>query len=948
MTTAKRTLVTAALAAVLAAGVWTLTSGPRGPRVTLPPPGLDVALKGDPDVVTGRLDNGLRFYIRSHRTPANRAELRLVVNAGSLLERDDERGAAHFVEHMAFNGTAHFPGHDVTRFLESIGMRYGPSVNATTTFDETVYSLQVPADAPAVLDRAALVLEDWAHGVSFDPAEVARERGVVLEEWRMRRGAGVRLRDLQLPILLAGSRYVDRDPIGTPESLAGLTAERLRGFYDRWYRPDLMAVVAVGDFDAAAMRSLVATHFAKIPPPAAPVARPSIEVPAPSGTRIDVASDREATSVRLGIFHLSPPASQATAGDYRRQLIERLTGALITARLTELAQCPDASLTAPAASRSRLVREVEASTISAGLREQSIETGIRDVFLELRRIVRDGFTEGELDRQRTALIRAFERAYADRETRTSETLAAEYVRNFTIDEPFPGLERELAMARDWLPDVTLGDVNAMAAVWAGGDHRVVLLNGPERANLRLPPVPAIASVIDAASRAPVAAYTPAPPPRPLLDPLPSPGSIVAEAARPLLSLTEWTLSNGAHVALAPTSFKDDEVLVRAVSPGGTSLASDAALIPAQTAAQIAESSGFGALSSGEIRRLLSGRAVSLRPVIGPFDQMLVGGSSRADLETLFQLIHLHFTPPRRDPAVFDAVAGQWRTQLTNQSGTPDFLFASAIGEALAHGHPRAKPPSPDDVAKLNLDESLAFYRARFGDASGFTFIFAGSLDVDEMRPLVERYLASLPSRGQPDQWRDTGVRAPDGVIERRVEAGREPQGRATLVFSGPYEQDGPRQAAFRAMGEILERRLRDRLREALGGTYDVSVALKLSRVPVPEQSVGINFTCDPARTDRLVADVMNEIAKFTAGGPSAREVADVKVALRREFETNSRQNGFILDRLAESYLLRSSPDSLTLTPDWYDALTAAMIQDAARACLDRRNYVKVILAPRPS
>lgn len=944
MTRAARAFLAAVAVVSLGAGTYLFLV-----RKPVPAPvdttGLADPLPFDPDVRHATLPNGLRYYVRANRHPANRAELKLVVNAGSVLEDDDQRGLAHFVEHMAFNGTRRFPKQAIAAFMDSIGMRFGPSVNATTGYDETIYSLQVPTDRPDVIDRALMVLEDWAASVSFNPIEVDEERRVVIEEWRSRRGAGARMQDAQFPVLLAGSRYADRLPIGTTASIEGFTLEALQRFYRDWYRPDLMAVVAVGDFDPQAIERRITSGFGGIPAPTSPRPRPDHDVPRLQGTTFALASDPEAAGSIVSLQSRRVPRQAVTVGDYRREMVERLTTSLVTSRLSEIAQHPGGPLLSAGAARGRFVRGLETLSVSAAVREGGIEQGLAVLHAEAARMMRFGFTDEELGRQKTNVARGFERAMAEKDRRPSAALAAEYTRHFTVAEPVPGLEVENALTARFLPGVTLDDVNAVAREWLPVENRVVVVSAPARPGAAMPDAARLTAVLNAAAAAPLTPYVSRASATTLLDRLPEPGSVTTVTRRDEAGLVEWRLSNGALVVLKPTTFKDDEVVFAAASPGGTSLASDADFVSAQTAAQVVSSMGFGRFASGDLRRVLTGKIATVRPVIGMLEEGLSGGGSRQDLETLFQLIYLTFTQPRRDERIFAALTAQMKEALANQAATPDFAFGEALALAMSQDHPRARPLRSETVAQMDLDASVKFYRERFADASDFTFVFVGSFDLDGIRPFVERYLASLPSLGRKETWRDPGIEPARGVVERRVTKGLEPKGRVALAFVSPFAYGPEHGVALRAMGEVLQTRLRDVLREALGGTYVVTVNATASRAPREQARVVVDFGSDPARADALVTRVFEEIAALQQAGPTAQQLADVKATLLRDVESASRQNAAVAARLAGQYLLGDPPEPPGRAAALISALTAAAVRDAARTALDAQNHVKVILSP---
>ena len=936
--------------AAAAAGVAALTRvGPwRESNPAARPPAaalgdLTTPLPSDPDVLTGRLDNGLRYYIRRNTQPLGRAELRLVVNAGSVLETDDQRGYAHFVEHMAFNGTEHFPKQAIAEFLQSVGMRFGPSINAATGFDETVYSLQIPTDRPDVLARSLQIFEDWAHRVTFDAAEVERERAVIVEEWRQRRGAGQRLQEAQAAVLFGDSPYATRSPIGTTESLERVTSDRLKAFYREWYRPDLIAVVAVGDFDAAAVDRLVRAQFAGLSSPAHARPRPVVDPDQPTRAQYSVSVDEEAAGASVAIHTRRPPLQHRNVGDYRQEIIERLAVAIVSARLAESAQRPGAPILGANAGRARVVRAEDVLSVRAALRPEGIDKGVLAFFLETERIARFGATVEELERQKTNTLRGLERAIAEKDARPSASLAAEYIRNFTVDEPFPGLEYEFDLHKRFLAGVSLDEVNTFVRAWLGEPNRLVVLQARQDASTSIPTAEWLERSYGVAKVARMTPYVARPDSQPLLTELPTPGAVARTTSRGA-GITEWELSNGARVVLMPTTFKEDEILFTAISPGGTSLAPDDSIVPAQTAAQVVTSLGVGKFASADLRRALTGKVAAVRPTIGSHEEGMSGGASPTDLESLFQLVYLYFTQPRPDPNIFKAYTSQMKSALAAQTDTPEFAFAAALSSALTQDHPRARPMTAETIAAMDMERSLAFYRDRFADASDFTFIFVGSFQPEALRPFVEQYLASLPALHRKERARDQGVHPPGGIVERRVERGTDPKSRTAIVFSGPWA-DPAQGLALRAAAEVLQTRLMRVLREDLGGTYTVSVQANVSRIPRDEYNVTVNFGSDPARADALAKRVLEEAAALAATGPSATDAANVKTAMTRELETSSRQNASLLMQLAQRYRTGDAPESLLDAPKLVQALDAAAIRDAARAAFNPARYVRVTLVP---
>ena len=908
---------------------------------------LGEAMPVDPAIARSALPNGLRYYVRANPKPEKRAELRLVVKAGSILEEDDQQGLAHFVEHMAFNGTRHFPKQETIAFLQSLGMRFGADVNAYTGFDETVFMLTVPTDKPGVLDRALLILEDWAHDVTFDPADIDKERGVITEEWRLRRGAGARIQDRMLPELMNGSRYADRIPIGKMDVVQHFKAERLRAFYDDWYRPDMMAVVAVGDFDASEAEALVKQHFSGLKNPASPRPRPVYGVPDRDGTVYTIQVDKELPSTTVSVERILPARPEGSVGAYRQKIVDGLFGAMMNARLAELTQKADAPFLSARTGRSQyLTRSKDAASISAFVKDGGAERGLEAILAEAERANRFGFTASELDRQKQTVLRGWERSFADRDSRVSASRAAEYVRNFLTGESLPKVDDEFVLQQRFVPEITLDELNRLPQDWYGGTtDRHVILTAPDKAGVTLPDQARLASIVAAAPSRELAAYVDRVSGTVLLEKVPEPGRVTMTSAKQALGVTEWQLSNGVKVVLKPTAFRQDEIVFRAFSAGGTSLASDADFIPASTASQLIGGSGVGKYAPPELRRLLTGKIASANAFISELDEGLTGSASPKDLETMFQLIYMRFAEPRADPGAVTAQAAQLRAVMANMSNTPGFVFAQTLAGILGNNHPRRHVDTVETIGQWDLSKSFAFYKDRFADASAFTFVFVGTFDPDTIRPLVERYLGSLPSIRRTETWKDVGARYPTGVITKQVEKGLEPKSQAAIVYTGPFVFDQTQRIAIRAMAEILQNRLRETIREQLGGTYSINASANYRPSPVPDYAISIGWGCDPARLDELITRVLKEIDALKTVGPTAQQVADEREALLRDFESVTKQNGWWVAQMAQRYENHEDPAGLLNLPDYYRKIDAAMIQQAARTYLKGDNRVQVTLVP---
>jgi zinc protease len=906
---------------------------------------LDQPLPLDPKVVFGRLDNGLSYYIRKNRKPETRAFLRLVVNAGSVLEDDDQLGLAHFVEHMAFNGTRHFAKQDLVKFMESIGMRFGPELNAYTGFDETIYILEVPTDSAEVLETAFQILEDWAHELSFEPEEIDKERGVIVEEWRLGRGASARMMDKQFPVLFQGSRYARRLPIGDRETILNFSYDTLKRFYRDWYRPDLMAVIAVGDFDEPVVEKLIKEHFSRLVTPQNERPRPLYAVPDHEKTLFAIARDKEATGTSVAVYHKLPAQDRSTAAALRQMVLEMLYNGMLNQRFYEITRKPDPPFLRAYSSLDRLSRSKAAYTLGASVKEGGIERGLEALFRESERVTRFGFTPTELDREKRDFERFLEQAYAERDKTESGSYVAEYTRHFLEGEAAPGIEYEVGLYKQFLPGISLEEINRLGRSWISPSSRVVLVSAPDKEGVVVPSEQTLLEIIDRTAGEKITPYEDKAADQPLLESLPEPGQVVHTETLPEMEITEWTLANGVRIVLKPTDFKEDEILVRGFSPGGTSLAEDKDYVAASTAAMAVAAGGLGKFNAVDLGKALTGKAAMVRPYISSLEEGITGSASPKDLETLFQLIYLTFTAPRADASVFDIMVAQMKAVLANRAASPEVAFADTMTTTLAQNHYRARPFRPELIGEMNLDKSYAFYKDRFADAGDFTFIFLGNLDLQAMRPLVERYLGALPSLHRKESWRDEGIRPPRGVVAREVHKGLEPKSRVGLVFTGPFQFDQAHRNAIRALALILETRLREILREDLSGTYGASVDAGYTKIPDQEYSVRISFGCDPARVEELVNAVFSEIDNVRNTGPTEQDVSDSRQALFRDYETNMKENGWLLAQITSRYRLGEDPRGLLHYKESLEGLSREVIQQAARTYLDRNNYVKVTLFP---
>ena len=609
---------------------------------------LDAPFGADPDLRMGRLDNGLTYYVRSNPKPEGRALLRLVVNVGSLQEEDDEQGLAHFLEHLAFNGTENFAKHEIIDFLEGVGMRFGSHLNASTSFNETIYKLEVPTDDEAIVSKALLILEDWASGILFETEEIEKERGIVIEEWRARKGVGQRLMEKQLPLMYYGSKYVDRLPIGLVPIIESLSREQFLSFYQKWYRPDLMAIVAVGDFDAAAIEQSIRERFADLENPADAPERRSYPLENHEETFFMIETDPELTSSSAGVYFKTDIREQGTPRTYRQSLIENIYFSMMNNRLYERAKEAEPPFVGAGVGRGALGREKAYYRMGVGFIGDQYELGMKAMMQEVERARRDGFAQTELDRVKANILRSLEKAWDERDKRQSSSFVREYISNFTVNEPIPGLEKELALTRRFLRDLSLADVNAVGAFVDQKENRFIAYTAPEKTDSIAPRSDELLQALVLKERDALAAYDDGVSEAPLLPNEPTPGSIVETVYRESIDTHEWRLSNGIRVIAKTTDFKNDEILVSAFSPGGSSLFAEEDVVSGSFATTVLSQSGLGQFDSIQLGKKLTGKIARSSASISGGYESLRGSASPKDLKTFFELTHLRFVEPRLD------------------------------------------------------------------------------------------------------------------------------------------------------------------------------------------------------------------------------------------------------------------------------------------------------------
>ena len=908
-------------------------------------PSSSTPLPFDPAVTVGTLSNGMRYYIRENHKPEKRAELRLVVNAGSVLEDEDQRGLAHMVEHMAFRGTKKFPNNQISSYLESVGMRYGPDINAFTSFDETVYEVTIPTDTAAIVDKGFQILSEWAHNLAFEPSQIAKERPVVIEEWRLGQGAENRMQNKWFPVLFEGSRYGQRIPIGLKSVLETYSPATLRRFYDTWYRPDLMAVVAVGDFNKNEIESLIRRYLGAIPPASNPKPRPIYPVPPRDSTLVSINSDKEATRSVIRLLYKQPKRFNTTEETYRQNLVEQLFGSMFNDRFSEITQKPNPPFINAFAVQGDLVRSAESFSLTAIVADNGIQRGLNALLTEGERVRRFGFLQSELDRARKDLQRGIEQAYAERDKTNSNVYAEAYETAFLQSQPATSIEYDKDAVTKLLPGITLAEVNSLAGKWMTDKNRVLVTTSPDKKEISTPSAGELMLAFDAVKGADISAYTESAPSQQLVDKEPTGGRIVAERQIKEIGVTEWKLSNGVRVLLKPTDFNADQIMFTSYSPGGASLLPDASYMAASAADLIPATSGVGKFTVVDLQKFLAGKQVSVFPSIEDLSEGISGSASQRDVDTMLQLIYLYFTQPRLDTSLVNTFLGRYRGVLANRSASPEAAFSDTLQVTMSQHSLREQPMSAATLDRIDPFKSFDFYKDRFSDASGFTFVFVGNFNADSIRPMIAKWLGALPSTGRKETWRDTGIRPPTGVVQRVVKKGAEPKARTALIFTGPFEYTRQNRYYLSALAELLNIKLREALRENLGGTYGVSVNPGASRDPLPSYRFTIGFGSAPERLEALTAAALAEIDSLKRFGTTPEYLNKVKEAALRSRETAMKQNGYWLSQITtfdqSGWPMSEIPNGEKLI----SALTSDDLQKAAIKYLRTDNYVRVSLYP---
>jgi zinc protease len=900
----------------------------------------------DPGVRVGKLKNGITYYIRENAEPKNRAELRLVVKAGSVLETDAQQGLAHFMEHMNFNGTTNFPKNELVNFLQKTGVRFGADLNAYTGFDETVYMLPIPTDSAGLLDKGIQVLEDWAHGALLDPAEIEKERGVVLEESRMGRGAQQRMRDKFFKVILNNSRYAERLPIGKDSILSTFKPETIKAFYQDWYRPDLMAVIAVGDFDMDKVEATIKQKFSSIPAPSNAKKRTKYSIPLDGATRVAIVTDPEYPQHLIQVIYKQPNKKEKTLKDVRDNFAQGLYNSMMGQRMQELTQKANPPFLYGGSEYGDFLGDLDSYTSIALAKDAaSMKTALTAVLEENVRVQKFGFTQPELDRAKKDFYTSIEQYYKERDKTKSANHVQEYLDHFLHEEPFMSAEAYFEFVKKHLDGVSLAEINSLAKKYITEKDRAIVVMGPESSKDILPKEAEIRASLTEAGKD-VTAYVDDVVDAPLLPTEPKPGKVTAEKTLEKLGVTELTLSNGVKVLLKPTDFKNDEILIKATGKGGYSLFPDERET-GMFSSFLIQSGGVGPYNQTQLQKFLAGKTAGAGPYVSELTEGIEGGTSPKDLETTLQLIYAYFTAPRKDADVVTGILANQKAYLENvqKTLTPEKVYSDSLNAVLTNYSPKRKPLKPESIDKVNLDRAVEMYKDRFADASDFVFTIVGAFKPDEIKPLLEKYLGGLPSTDRDDTFKHPNIFPPKGKIEKTIYKGLEPKSRVTMVASGEFEYNPENNIQIEALQEVLQIKLIEALREEESGVYGVSVSEGTDKFPTGHYRFNIGFGCAPENVEKLVKRTREEIEKVKKNGADPKDIEKFVAESQRKMETALKTNSFWLDYLDDNTFLGDDLNEIFLQDKLLKSITVASTKAAAEKYFNDDNFIKVVLMP---
>jgi len=932
------------LSALVLSFIFPITINVHAQQKNSKPSSTSAALPLDPAVRTGKLSNGFTYYIRHNEEPQKRVTLYLVNKVGSILEDEDQRGLAHFMEHMSFNGTTHYPKNELINYLQKSGVRFGADINASTNYDQTVYQLPLPADNPELLKNGIQILRDWAQNATLDPVEIDKERGVVLEEKRLGKGASERMQQQYMPVILDNSRYASRSPIGTDKVLNNFKPATIRRFYHDWYRPDLQAIIVVGDINVNQIEKQIRLKFADLKNPANERPRPSYHVALTGKNHFVAVTDKEMTATVAEVIIKHAQLPLRSAEDYRKMIIRGLFNTMLGERYAELSRKPNLPFIQAAAGINGFIGALDSYDATVVAKPGELEHSFKALWLETERVKRFGFTIAELERAKKVSFNQIEATYEERDKAPSESYVEEYMALFLKHTPSPGIAREFQLVKQYLPGISLPEVNQIAADYVTSANRDILILAPDKYKGQLPAESLVLRWMDEVSREQLKPIEHKQSAATVLITPPAPGKIISEQQDKESGITTLVLSNGIKVLLKPTTYKNNEILFTAFSPGGTSVYSDGDFQSASFA-NVVPSFGAGHLDNDELNKYLSGKQINIRPFISERIQGVNGAAANKDMESAMELMYAYFTEPRKDPVLSDNMLSRSKAELANRSDSPGSVYQDTVSAVLGNYNIRRTGPSMEKLNRINPDRAFEIYKERFANAAGLTFLFVGSTDSVSMKPLIEKYIASLPVTGSPDEAKDLHIHIPEGVIERRVYKGNEPKATVTLVYSGPFDYSPENELKMEAVKEVIQIRLIERLREEESGVYSPYARVAVTKLPEGRFNLFISFGCGPQNADKLIASAQDEITKLRTDGPRQVNVDKFKAESLRTMETKIQSNDFWLGYLNGQLQNAESINQINGYSAMINKITAADIKEFANTYLSGKNFIKLILLP---
>jgi len=910
-----------------------------------------VKLPLDPDVRYGKLDNGLTYYIRHNEQPKQRAEFHIAQSVGAILEEDHQNGLAHFLEHMAFNGTQHFPGKGIIEYFETQGVAFGSNINAYTNLDETVYNLSdVPTYREGIVDSALLVLYDWSCGLLLLDEEIDAERGVILEEWRTRRTAGRRMWKQLMAGMYQGSQYAKRDVIGDTAVINNFEYQALRDYYHKWYGPDNQAIIVIGDIDVDTIEAKIKALWKDVPRRSNYGERPVYTINHNDKPLVVIVTDPEAqgSSIELEYkFDKLPEAAQNTVSEFTLDLVRELVCDMLNNRFTELALDPNASFTRAGGSYGEVVKNMDAFSAYLVPKEGRETEAYQDIIFQLEKMRRYGFTNAELERVKTEKLSAVEKHYNERNNRQNYAIARECMRHFEDNGYMPGAQWEYEYINAVLPLLRLESVNEVAKAMIH-PNPTVAVTAPEKEGVNIPSEETILAVLNAQEALAIEAPAEEETDYELVKKAPRKGKIKSVKYNEDIQSTEWMLSNGIKVVFHPTSFKADEILMYAFSKGGTSLVKTADLPSAELATAVVAYSGIGRFNYTQLEKALTGKNVSVSPDISDIIERMNGTSTVKDLETMLQLTYLYFTAPRRDEQAYATLEGILKNQLANRNSNPKVAFRDSVSLMTTNHSDRTMLFNQALLDNASLDKALAVYKARFANPADFTFVFVGNIDPkdEKVKQMISLWLGGMKtSKGCKESVVDHHVQVPAGEQKNYFSRTMETTTASNYIQYTSY--DVPFSLAnsmnMTMIGRILAKRYLESIREREGGSYGVSTYGMMSRMPSPQAELVMQFDTDPKKQTRLMEIIHEEIQTIIQDGPLASDLQKEKESMLKDFQEELEQNSYWRHILYRYYMYGENylKDYRTTVEN----ITAESVQEMLKKLVSSGNVLEVVMFP---